>query len=93
MSFYTVIYSSLGMSASWEIHEKVVKITEICWFFSGGRWEWTWAPFRVDFGTILGAVGRQNRKKGDPETLTKNDGTKSHAGLSGESRLRGGGGP
>ena len=57
MSFYIVIYSSLGMSASWEIHEKVVKITEICWFFSGGRWEWTWAPFRVDFGTLLGAVG------------------------------------
>ena len=74
MSFYTVIYSSLGMSASWEIHEKVVKITENCWFFSGGRWEWTWAPFRVDFGTILGACGAQNRKKGDPETLTKNDG-------------------
>ena len=42
------------------------------------------------FGEQLGA---QNRKKGDPETLTKNDGTKSHAGLSGESRLRGGGRP
>ena len=76
MSFYTVIYSSLGMSASWEIHEKVVKITEICRFFSGGRWDWIWAPFSVDFGTILGAVGRQSRKKGDPETLTKNHGKK-----------------
>ena len=56
MSFYTVIYSSLGMSASWEIHEKVVKITEICWFFSGGRWEWTWVPFRVDFGNHFGSM-------------------------------------
>ena len=28
----------------------------------------------MDFGTILGAVGRQSRKKGDPETLTKSHG-------------------
>ena len=35
MSFYTVIYSSLGMLASWEIHEKAVKITDICWLFAG----------------------------------------------------------
>ena len=76
MSFYSVIYSSLGMSAFWEIIEKIVKISEICWFFSGGPWEWIWVPFQVDFGTISGAVGTQNRKKGDPETLTKNDGTK-----------------
>ena len=92
MSFYGVIYSSLGMSAFWEIHEKVVKIRGICGFFSGGRWEWTGVSFRLDFGIILGAVSTQNREKGDPETLTKNDGTKSHAGLSGESRLRRGGG-
>ena len=72
MSFYIVIYSSLGMSAFWEIVEKIVKISEICGFFSGGPWEWIWAPFRVDFGTISGAVGIQNRKKGDPATLTKN---------------------
>ena len=68
MSFYTVIYWSLGMSASWEIHEKVVKIIEISCFFSGGRWEWTWAPFRVDFGTLLVQLGAQNQKKGDPES-------------------------
>ena len=68
MSFYTVIYSSLGMSAFWEIQEKVLKSMEFLGFFSGGRWEWIWAPFRVDLGTILGAAGRQNRKKGDPET-------------------------
>ena len=72
MSFYIVIYSSLGMSAFWEIVEKIVKVIEICRFFSGGRWDWIWAQFFVDFGTILGAVGRQSRKKGDPETLTKN---------------------
>ena len=46
---------------------------------SEGRWEWTWAPFRSDFVTILKAFGGQNRKKGDPETLTTNDGTKSLA--------------
>ena len=73
MSFYTVIYSSLGMSAFWEIHEKVAEIMKIVGSFSGGRREWTWALFRVDFGIILGPVGAQNRKKGDPETLTKND--------------------
>ena len=76
MSFYTIIYSSLGMSTFWEIVEEVCKINEICRFFSGKHWEWTWAPFRVDLGTIWGAVGRQNRNKGDPETLTENDGTK-----------------
>ena len=70
MPFYIGIYNSLGMSAFWEIHGKVEKIHEICGFFSGGRWEWTWAPFRVDFETILGAVGKQNWKKGGPETLT-----------------------
>ena len=76
MSFYSVNYSSLGMSAFWEIDADILKICEICGFFSGGRWEWTWASFRVDFETILGAIGRQSRKKGDPETLTKNDGKK-----------------
>ena len=76
MSFYIVIYNSLGMSAFGEIDEKIEKNCEICGFFSGGRWEWTWASFRVDFETILGAIGRQSRKKGDPETLTKNDGKK-----------------
>ncbi len=45
-------------------------------FFSGGRWEWTWAPSRVDFETILGAVGHRSREKGDPDTLTENDGKK-----------------
>ena len=91
MSFYIGIYSSLGMSAFWEIGEKIVKVSEICRFFSGGRWDWIWAPFSVDFGTILGAVGRQSRKKGDPETLTKNHGTKSHAGHYGRPREGGGG--
>ena len=58
-SFYTVIYSSLGMSAFWEIYEKVVKISEIWGFFleralgadlgsiSGGFWDdfgGSWVP-------------------------------------------------
>ena len=87
MSFYTVIYSSLGMSAFWEIDEKIAKICEICGFFLGGRWEWIWAPFRMDFVTILGAVGRRSRKKCDPETLTKNDGKKVLQELSANSRV------
>ena len=53
---------------------KFLKLMKFVGFFSRGRWEWTWAPFRVDFGTILGAVGTQNRKKGDPETLAKSNG-------------------
>jgi len=69
------------------IAEKIEKISEICGFFSGGRWEWIWAPFRMDFGTILGAVGRRSRKKGDPETLTKNDGKKVLQELSANSRV------
>ena len=36
MSFYTLIYSSLGMSAFSEIHKKVVKIIEICGFSREG---------------------------------------------------------
>ena len=72
MSFYIVIYSSLGMSAFREIVEKIEEVIEICRFFSGGRWDWIWAPFLVDFEAILRAVGRQSRKKCDPESLTKN---------------------
>ena len=72
MSFYIVIYSSLGMSAFWKIVEKIDTIIEIGRFFSGGRWDWIWVPFFVDFETILRAVGRLSRKKGDPETLTTN---------------------
>ena len=34
-SFYIVIYNSLGMSAFWEIHEKMLKNSEICGFFLG----------------------------------------------------------
>ena len=45
-SFYTVIYSSLGMSAFWEIHEKVRKISEICGFFPG-------RALGVDLGSIF----------------------------------------
>ena len=56
--------------------ESFKKSVKFVVFLSGGRWESTWAPFRVDFGTILEAIGSPNRKKGDPETLTKNDGNK-----------------
>ena len=47
MSFYIVIYSSLGMSAFWEIHEKVSEISEICGFFLG-------RALGVDLGSISG---------------------------------------
>ena len=43
----------------------------------------------MDFGTILGAVGR---KKGDPETLAKNDGKKVTQAFPRNSE-KGGGGP
>ena len=55
---------------------KLLTSVKFVCFFSGGRWEWTWAPFRTDLGTILGAAGTQNQEKGDPETLTENDGKK-----------------
>ena len=45
----------------------------------------------MDFGTILGAVGRQSRKKGDPETLTKNDGEKVLRSISSNFDMGGGG--
>ena len=63
MLFCIVIYSTLGMSAFWEIHEKIVKINEIAGFFSEGPWEWTRAPFRMDFGTTVGAVGYLKSEK------------------------------
>ena len=79
------------MSAFWEIYEKVfLKLKKFVGFFSGGRWEWTWAPFRVDFGTILGAVGCPKSKKGDPETLTKNDGKKVMRDIPANSETGGG---
>ena len=96
MSFYTVIYSSLGMSASWEIHEKVVKSSK----FVGFSREGAGSGLGLHFGWILGPfwehVDAQNRKKGDPETLRKNDGKKRDVRLSGELRRtprKGGGGP
>ena len=79
MSFYIVIYSSLGMSAFWEIHEKVAKIIKIVGSFSGGRREWTWAPFQVDFGVSLGSVGAQNRKKRRSRNLNEKRQKKSAA--------------
>ena len=46
MPFCIVIYNSLGMSAFWEIHEKVVKISEICGVFLG-------RALGVDLGSIV----------------------------------------
>ena len=47
----------------------------------------------MDFGTIFGAVGRRNRKKGDPETLTKSYGKKVTQEVSGRAVPGGGGCP
>ena len=72
MSFGPVIYSTLGMSAFWEIHEKTVKTNDISRVFLG-------RVLGVGLGFIfdgswdhLGRLGAQNQKKGDPETLTEN---------------------
>ena len=63
MSFYIVIYSSLGMSAFWEVVEKSVKLIRNCRFFWGGRWDWNRAGLRVDFVITLGAAGCQTAEK------------------------------
>ena len=45
MSFGHVIYSTLGMSAFWEIHEEINKTIEICRVFRG-------RALGVDLGSI-----------------------------------------
>ena len=45
MSFGLVIYTTLGMSGCWEIHEKIVKTSEICRVFPG-------RALGVDLGSI-----------------------------------------
>ena len=76
MSFGHVIYSTLGMAAFWEIHEKTVKTHEIFRVFLGRALGVGLGFILGEFLDHLGRLGAQNRKKGDPETLTKNDGTK-----------------
>ena len=56
----------------WEIHEKVLKISEIVGFSREGAGSGL-GSILMEFVTILGAFGKQNRKKGGPETLTKNE--------------------
>ena len=47
MSFGPVVYSTLGMSAFWEIREKTLKTNEICRVFRG-------RALGVDLGSISG---------------------------------------
>ena len=63
MSFGRVIYSTLGMSAFWEIHEEINKTIEICRVFRG-------RALGVDLGSIsggfwypFGAAGRPKSEK------------------------------
>ena len=90
MSFYIVIYGSLGMSAFWEIVEKIVKIFEICRFFSGGRWDWIWVTFLSvfwdDFGSSWAPKSEKRRSRNSDEKSLK----KSSAVNSGRFRPRGG---
>ena len=71
MSFGPVIYSTLSMPAFGKYTRKLLKPTKFVGSFSGGRWEWTWAPFRVDFGTLLGAVGYPKSEKRGSRNLSE----------------------
>ena len=71
MSFYIVICSSLGMSAFRGIVEKIKEVNEICRFFSGGRWDWIWAPFLSgfwdDFGSSWAPKSEKRRSRNSNE--------------------------
>ena len=86
MSFYIIVYSSLGMSAFWEIHEKVVNICEICVFFLG-------RALGVDLGSISGGFGDQfgsmwypKSRKRRSRNSNKKSVKKSHASQEKKSR-------
>ena len=72
MAFGRVIYSTVGMSAFREIHEKIVKTNEIFRVFLGRALGVGLGFTFCAFWDHLGRLGAQNRKKGDPETLTEN---------------------
>jgi hypothetical protein len=48
----------------------------LCVFFSERLWEWTWAPFRMDFEMILGPAGCPESEKGQAGDLNGNRCTK-----------------
>ena len=91
MSFWYVIYNSLGMSAFWKVVRKLLKSVKFVGSFPGGRWEWTWGPLRVDFGTILGAFGCRKWKECNPEILTKSHWKKVTRVITGHPVREGGG--
>ena len=86
-----MIYSSLGISAFREIHEKIVKTNEICGVFpgralgvdlgsiSGGFWD--------QFGSMWCPKSRKRRSRNSNEKSLK----KSHAGHYDTPREGGGG--
>ena len=79
MSFYIVIYCSLGMSAFREIVEKIEKVIEICRFFSGGRWDGIWAPFLSGFWDDFGSSWAPKSEKRRPRKSNEKSLKKSSA--------------
>ena len=81
------------MSAFWKVVRKLLKSVKFVGSFPGGRWEWTWGPFRVDFGTILGACGCRKSERMQCRNSNEKSLKKSHAGHYETPRKGGGGGP
>ena len=70
MSFYIVIYSSLSMSAFWEIVEKVHKIMKFVGFSREGagsglglHFEWILGPFWEQLGAKIGKKANQKPER------------------------------
>ena len=78
------------MLAFWEIHKKIVKTNKTCRVFPGRVLGVDLGSISMDFGTILGAFGCPKSEKGDPETLTVNDGQKVTQDFPGNSDTGGG---
>ena len=71
------------MSAFGKYMRKLLKSSKFVVFFSGGRWEWIWVPFRLDFVTILGGeiIGEELwRKDHGGEIMEEESWRRNHGG-------------
>ena len=89
MSFYIVIYSSLGMSAFWEIHEKVQNHGNL-WGFSREGAGSRLGPISGGFWDHFGSSWYPKSENGGPGNLNEKRWKKSDARLADYFRLRGG---